>query len=221
MKRTIFQSLLKRFALLALATGTLFATSLSLTACGGGGNEETRGSITYNQLLNGGKIIYLQAGSGMILRGDPGLMDSGTLPWGYCYPAGMGFSANPPAFQAAFAAIQIPEDKSAKITGIVRCEIGYAGATYAEESQFAAFMGFPLGVAAQIQLSEPMKLELDFDKHRWTLTLPEQTTVVYTYAGNRPVGVVMDGVWKGVNFGSIDVTPKAVKNGFFDVMEAQ
>lgn len=222
MKRTIFQSLLKRFALLALATGTLFATSLSLTACGGGGgNEETRGSITYNQLLNGGKIIYLQAGSGMVLRGDPGLMDSGTLPWGYCYPAGMGLSANPQVFQAVFAGVKIPEDKTTKITGTITCEIGYGGASYSEDTGFCAFMGFPSGLNPQIQLSGPMRLELDFDTRRWTMTLPDQTVVIYNYGGTRPIGTVVEGSWKGVSFGTTEVTPTAEKSGFFDIMVAQ
>lgn len=222
MKRTIFQSLLKRFALLALAAGTVFATSVSLTACGGGGNEETRGSITYNQLLNGGKIIYLQAGSGMILRGDPGLMDSGTLPWGYCYPAGMGLSANPQAFQAVFYGIQIPEDKTTKITGTITCKIGYSGASYSEDTGFGAFMGFPSGLRPQIQLSRPMELKLNFDTREWTMALPEQTIVVYYLGSSRSIGTVVEGdKWQGVNLGTGEEAPTSKKEGFFDIMVAQ
>lgn len=60
MKKTFFHSLLKRFALLTLATGTLFATSVFLSSCGGGGGKSNGLRGIHMELYAGSSCQFIE-----------------------------------------------------------------------------------------------------------------------------------------------------------------
>lgn len=58
MKKTFFNSLLKRLSLFTLATGTLCATTVALSSCGGGGGGSSMSGLRM-ELYSGGSCQYI------------------------------------------------------------------------------------------------------------------------------------------------------------------
>lgn len=217
MKKTFFHSLLKRFALLALAAGTVFATSVSLTACGGGGGDEARGTITYRQFVNGLKVIYLQAGSGFVLKGDPNLVDSGTQAWGYAYPASLGLQAMPGAqYQASFFGLVKPEDEESPLKGQVMFYVGFGDYTYSNSDGFTSFLGFPSGISPQLTLSGPLELTLDFDTRMWKTHIPDGSTLKYNNSSSNTMYTFSE---EGGSATSTNTKFAQDRSGSFDILQ--
>ena len=216
MKKTFFHSLLKRFALLALAAGTVLATSVSLTACGGGG-DDSNGTISYRQFVNGLKIIYLQAGSGLVLRGDPNLADSGTQPWGFAYPASLGLQVSNPGrkYQASFIGLMKPEDEDAPMKGVYEFSVGYAGNQYSSDDGFTSFLGFPASIGPDLALSGPLQLQIDFDQRMWKTRIPDGSTLKYDTSDSKRSYTFGD---EGGTSTSTTVKFPQERQGFFDVL---
>lgn len=182
MKGNRFQTLLKQAACLGLALVSLFTTAVTLSSCGGAGDAEvSRGSITYRQFMNGSKIIYLQAGSGFVLRGDPDLQSSGTQSWGYAFPAQLGIGATPgPEFQASFFGLNASAQEDEVMKGTVTFNVGFGGYSYSKETGFTAFLGFPSSLDPQLQLSAPLKISLNFDTLTWKTSIPDGSVVSWS-----------------------------------------
>lgn len=220
MTRINFPALLKRFALLGLAMGTLLTTSAVLSACGGGGGggaagDLSRSSISYRQFTNGIKAIYLQSGSGLVLRGDPDLMTEGTQPWGYAYPAQMGLYATPGSeYHASFFGFTAPADEDAPLTGSVVINVGFNGYKYSNDGGLPAFLGFPSALSASIQLAGPLEITLNFDNMTWKTHIPDGSIVTWSNNGLNTRVFGEDG-------GSLSVGDTVVsqeRTGSFDIM---
>ena len=216
MKETFFYFSLKRAATLCLALAAVCTTALTLNSCGGGGEEETRGTITYNQFLNGSKGLYLQAGSGMILRCEPDLVNSSSQSWGYFYPVEQGIGAIPgPEYQAAFAGLAGHRDDNTPMQGSVTIFVGYAGHSYSKETGFTGFLGFPSNVDPQLQLAGPLKVTLNFDTRTWKTMIPNGSVLSMNIAGIE-THVFSD---DGSNTSSNGFIIEQEREGSFDVME--
>lgn len=216
MKGKCFLSLLKRTACLGLALFALSATVLTLNSCGGGEGDDHRGTITYRQFLGGSKLIYLQAGSGMVLRCDPDMMASGTQSWGYAYPAYLGINVAPgPEFQASFIGLAEHKNDDAPMHGSVTFYVGYAGHTYSKDTGFTAFLGFPGSISPQLQLAAPLQLTLDFDAHTWKTRIPDGSSLKWDNNATNHTFVFGD---TGGNMSSSDTLIEQERTGTFDIM---
>lgn len=182
MKRISLVSLSRAAALCALAVATLFATSVTLTSCGGGGTEEADNTLSLSQFKSGSRGILLQAGSAFILRADTTATETGGMLQGYAYPAEMGLNSLPSTqYQATFYGLN-GTDPKAPLTGTVKVNVGYIGYSYSKETGFTSFLGFPSAINPQLQLSQPLEITLDMDKHEWKSKIPDGSTLHYNSA---------------------------------------
>lgn len=164
---------------------TVFGTALSLSSCGGGGGSSNaafgKNNITLRQFKNGSRIIYLQAGSGFVVRLDPTLEETSSEIWGYAYPAQLGLDVNPGnTFKAVFQGLSLLEDDQTPIKGELKVMVGYQGYEYSEETGFTSFLGFPSSINPQLSLSAPLEITLDMDKGTWKTHIPDGSVVSYS-----------------------------------------
>lgn len=79
MKENLFRYLTKRACLLGLVAASVIGTSLTLTSCGGGDENEGGYVVTAQQFASGSKLFYIEANNLRTLHatGSSGLITSG------------------------------------------------------------------------------------------------------------------------------------------------